>query len=301
MTRTLFSIFKSARLLITGAVVGVTATCLVSGLQAQQPQQNRSQLTNPVFRVANSVEPKKGVHPLDPALDKARSGLNHIQADIADYQCTLVKRERINGVLGDYEYMHTKVRNRKVVNGKVVVTLGVYMSFLKPEKIRGREVLYVEGANNGKMIAHEGGGGLAGILPSLWLRPDGPVAMRGNRYPITEVGIEMLVLRLIEKGERDKRLGLCKVKFVNKCKVSGRICTMLQVTQIERKKEHDFYVARVFIDDELNIPVRYAAYDWPKKTGTKPELIEEYTYMDLKVNPGFKAVDFDHENDKYNF
>ncbi|MFT7641909.1 MAG: hypothetical protein ACI9G1_003660, partial [Pirellulaceae bacterium] len=68
-----------------------------------------------------------------------------------------------------------------------------------------------------------------------------------------------------------------------------------------RKKEHDFYVARIFIDDELNIPIRYSAYEWPKTAGGKPELIEEYTYMDLTVNPGFNATDFDPKSDKYNF
>ena len=34
-------------------------------------------------------------------------------------------------------------------------------------------------------------------------------------------------------------------------------------------------MARVFIDDKLRIPIRYAAWDWPRRQGGKPELIEE--------------------------
>ena len=53
------------------------------------------------------------------------------------------------------------------------------------------------------MIAHEGG--TAGkYLPTVWIKPNGIIAMRGQRYPITEVGIENLVLKLIERGERTR-------------------------------------------------------------------------------------------------
>jgi hypothetical protein len=35
---------------------------------------------------------------------------------------------------------------------------------------------------------------------------------------------------------------------------------------------------------ELNLPVRFDAYDWPKAPGEQPELAEEYTYLDVKLN-----------------
>jgi hypothetical protein len=59
------------------------------------------------------------------------------------------------------------------------------------------------------------------------------------------------------------------------------------------------------VDDELNIPVRYESYDWPKTPGAAlnraEDLFEEYTYTDLKLNNGFTDADFDENNSKYNF
>ena len=53
-------------------------------------------------------------HPLDPALAKAKASLQHIKANVKDYTCTMVKRERINGDLGEQEFMLVKVRQRTV-------------------------------------------------------------------------------------------------------------------------------------------------------------------------------------------
>ena len=42
-------------------------------------------------------------------------------SQVADYTCTLVKRERINGQLQGYEYADVKIRHRQVRNGQTVV------------------------------------------------------------------------------------------------------------------------------------------------------------------------------------
>ena len=76
---------------------------------------------------------------------------------------------------------------------------------------------------------------------------------------------------------------------------------MLEVKHKDRRPEYEFYIARVFLDDELNMPIRYEAYDWPSSTGGSPELIEEYTYINLQLNVGLQDEDFDSENPAYNF
>jgi hypothetical protein len=189
--------------------------------------------------------------------------------------------------------MYAEVRNRKVENGKVVTPLSVYMYFLKPESIKGREVMYVEGRNNGKLVAHEAN--FLRNLGNVWLAPDGAIAMRGQLYPITEVGIENLVLKLIERGEKERSLGQCNVEFIRNAKINGRPCTVLQITHPDKKPCYEFNIAQVFIDDELNVPIRYAAYAWPSKPGGKPEVIECYTYLNLKLNVGLTEDDFNHE------
>ena len=41
--------------------------------------------------------------------------------------------------------------------------------------------------------------------------------------------------------------------------------------------------------------------DWPREKGGPPELLEEYTYLDLKLNNGFTDADFDTQNPGYRF
>ena len=104
----------------------------------------------------------------------------------------------------------------------------VYLYFLKPDSMKGREVIFVRGQNDGKMIAHERRDSFMGKFGSVWLRPDGAIAMKGNRYPITEIGLETLVVRLIEKGTRDKQNGVpeeCMVEFRKNAKINDRVCT----------------------------------------------------------------------------
>jgi len=225
-------------------------------------------------------------HPLVPAMRMAKVGLEQIDQNIQDYSCTLVKREQIDGQLGEHEYIFVKVRHEP---------FSVYMYFLAPRGIKGRECIYVAGRNNGKLVAHEGGA-RGKLLPTVNLEPTSMLAMRNQRYPITEVGVRNLAARLVEVGEADSKFGECEVKFFKDAKINGRSCTSLQVVHPVRRENFRFHIAQIFIDDELQVPVRHVAYDWPAQPGEAPEIIEEYTYLNLKLNNGFTARDFDSEN-----
>ncbi len=289
--------FDRRRFLSTAALTG-GALLVGRSASAQQPG-----TTEPVYRIskneAGRVDPN-AAHPLDPALQIARDSLKHIRENIVDYTAIMIKKERIGNTLGEYEYMAAKVRNRKVVDGQVKQPFSVYLAFLAPSNVKGREVIYVENNNSGKIVAHEGG--MRGkFLPTMELDPTGMLAMQGQRYPITDLGIENLVLKLIEKGERDRRQDECDVQFRRGAKVGGRQCTMLTVTHPIPRAYFDFHVAEIFIDDELQIPVRYAAYTWPTTQGGERELLEEYTYQKIQLNVGLTDADFDRNNKKYNF
>jgi Protein of unknown function (DUF1571) len=58
---------------------------------------------------------------------------------------------------------------------------------------------------------------------------------------------------------------------------------------------------RVYIDQETGLPIRFEAYDWPKHHRAQPELSEEYSYMQLKLNVGLRDIDFDVTNSQYSF
>jgi hypothetical protein len=278
---------------------------------------DRTRLHEPIYRVANPVAvpelnqlaatagtatavlPAVARHALDPALELARESLSHIEQHVYDYTCTLVKRERVQGELLDHEFIACKIRHARQAEAQIV-PFAVYLGFRKPDSMRGREVIYVDGHNEGKIVAHEGG--LKGrFLPTVDLLPTSALALRGNRYPITEIGIMTLTRRLIEKGERDRRNGDCEVRMVDGAKVKDRQCTMLEVVHPEQRPHYDFHLARVFLDKELKMPIRYEAYGWPTSAGEKPPLLEEYTYVDVKVNVGLTDEDFDRNNPKYRF
>ena len=281
--------------------VGLLAAIVVAGEgSAVVAQQDGSNLVEPLYRVHRDARvepvehatPAAGEHPLMPAIRMARHSLDHIDAHIKDYSCTLVKRENIDGEVGEHEYIFTKVRHEP---------FSVYMYFLGPESAKGRECIYVAGRNENKLIAHDGGGRLRAILPTVRIDPTGMLAMRGQRYPITEVGFRTLTARLIEVAEQDAQYGECEVKFFNGAKINGRVCTCLQVVHPAPRKNFRFHLARIFIDDELQAPIRFESYDWPRSPGAKPALLEEYTYMNLKINNGFTDADFDEQNQDYNF
>lgn len=295
------SIHNPARRQFLGTLAVTGASCLAANAFGQDKEGTQP----PVFRIAraDSLVQKPGEHPLDRALKIASDGLANIQNNIADYTCTMVKRERINGTLNEYEYMFAKIRNRKVQNGEIVVPLSVYLKFLKPKNVAGREVIWVEGQNNNKLVAHEGGPLLGRV--SVWLEPKSALAMRGNLYPITEIGIENLVAKLIEKGERDKKIDPpgkeTDVTFTDGATINKRKCLMLTVKHTVQRPVYDFEVAQVFIDNEMNVPVRYIAYGWPEKPGESQRILEEYNYVEIKLNQGLGDNDFNPRNKEYNF
>ena len=232
-----------------------------------------------------------GAHPLEPALELARRGLANLETNIHDYSCTVVKRERIDGKLGEHEYMFAKIRHKP---------FSVYLYFLSPDGVKGQEVIYVDGQNDGNMLAHAGSG-VRAMVGTVSLKPSSMLAMQGNRYAITEIGVENLARRLVEVAEHDLQFGECEVNFFPNAKVNGRVCTCVQVVHPVPRRNFRFHLARVFIDDELVIPIRYEAYDWPQEAGGQPVLLEEYTYMNVKINQGLTDQDFDPKNTAYKF
>ncbi len=294
------------RFSIQGAcwVAAISVLASGTGLLGQEATQRTNRLQEPLYRVskANVNEAANAArHPLDPAIVLAKDGLKSMNQNLKDYTCVMVKRERLGNKLGEYEYMFAKIRNEQRVNNQVVVPFSVYLYFLKPAAIRGREVIYVRGQNDDKLLAHERRDSMMGKFGSVWLNPSGPMAMRGNRYPITEIGLVTLITRLLEKGVRDRARGECQVECRKGAKINGRTCTMLQVTHPLPRPYFDFHIAQIFIDDEYNVPLRYAAYTWPARPGGDPVLLEEYTFLKLKLNVGLTDEDFDPKNKEYNF
>lgn len=237
-------------------------------------------------------------HPLDRAIEIAHASLANMRSEVRDYTAIMVKREQVNGVVGEPGYMHLKVRcPRETEMGKS--PFSIYMKFLKPREAAGRECIWVHGYNENKIIAHESGGIIG--MRRFNLDPTGWLAMKDNRYPIYEAGLENLIVKLIEKAERDRAVGMCQVNYREGAEINGRKCSVIELQHDQKKAPYEFHKAQVFIDDELQLPIRYAAYDWPQSAGMQPPLIEEYTYVNVKINVGLTAEDFNADNPAYDY
>jgi len=171
------------RILGPGCPVVLAGLTLATSVMAQSPQTPRNNLQEPVYRVAKQPDGQPASeqptqvqqHPLVPAIALAEKSLATIDNEIKDYTCTLVKRELIDGTLSEHEYIFLKVRHQP---------FSVYMYFMAPANIKGRECIYVHGSNQGRLVGHEGG--VKGkLLGTHDLDPTGFIAMRGQRYPIT--------------------------------------------------------------------------------------------------------------------
>ena len=252
--------------------------------QQRQPQAVKQRFQQPVqqqqFQQPAPTGTPAAAHPLDPEINYARQRVAAMEQNIQDYSCVFTKREMVNGKLLPYEQMFMKVRHKP---------FSVYMYFLGPEDVKGQQVVYVEGQNNGKMVAQPVG--LKGKFGPYYLDPNGSFAMAGQRYPITNAGFLNLTKQLIVEGMRDRQYPECEVKQYKGAKVAGRTCTVTEITH-PQLPQFQYHKARIFVDDEWNIPIRLESYLWPQQPGGQPPVLEEYTYSNLKFNNGFTDADF---------
>ena len=245
----------------------------------------------PPQKMLTGASAKNPNHPLVPIIEWAKAERPRVIA-IKDYSFTLIKQESVNGKMYDPCMFDMKIRNEP---------FSVYLKYRQPEKKAGTEAVFVKGKNNDKIQA-KGVGALA-LIGTTSLTPTSRFAMDGNKYPITEVGIARLVDLFIEVGENDILNNYeCKVQYYENVKSGPRVCTCIEVIHPKvTPGKFPFYIARIYIDDELQLPIRYESFDWPKKEGEEPALLEAYIYSDLKLNVGLTDLDFDTKNPDYRF
>lgn len=284
--------------------------------KAPAPRPGEKTPPAPVARVADatrlalaegSTTPREPIPPrlLSPLADQSRAALDDpspiaqalkVVGDcrkkyqaVADYTCTFYKRERIGGRLTKTHVMNMKARSHPH---------SIYLRFEQPAA--GREAIYIEGQNKGKVLAHDVGLGRL-IAGTLHLDPGGAQAMEDCRHPITEAGIGRLIDTVWNRWSAELTPLESLVTLRNDMMIGDRKCTLIETTHPKPRHHLAFYRVRLYIDQELGLPVRFEGYDWPKPPGAPPELTEEYTYTNLRLNVGLDDRDFDATNPAYAF
>jgi len=200
-------------------------------------------------------------HPYIPLIKIAQDSLDYIDREVRDYSAVLIKKDAAYG----NQELFIKVRHNPY---------SVYVKFLSPNREAGKEAVF----KDGQIRAH--GVGVQRILGTLNLRPTSPLAMAGQRYPITDLGLRRIAERVIETGDREKSYSECVVNIEN---TDSGTCYIIE--HPEPRKQFFFHVAKIFVKD--NLPVRTQIFDWNKV------LVEDYTYTEIKINQGFTDKDFD--------
>tara|TARA_R110002095_G_scaffold34106_2_gene32627 strand:- start:11874 stop:12704 length:831 start_codon:yes stop_codon:yes gene_type:complete len=227
-------------------------------------------------------------HALDPAIRLAMQSYEGTSS-IKDFQATFIKREKVGRKMQPTQTMQIKFREQP---------LSVYLNFQKPHT--GREVIYFHGRNGNQILAHETG--IKGLVGTISLQPNSPQAMDESRYPITTIGIRRMLFQILKqwKEERQVDAGVV-VKYFPDAKLGSMQCKVLQTSYPDQKQGLRFHMTRLYIDKATNLPVRVEQYDWPTKRNPTPELVEEYTYTNIRTNSGLTDADFDPKNPGYNF
>lgn len=239
--------------------------------------------------------------PADATRQTIERKMSQLKAGIAflqktpDYTAQFVKQELVGGELTDEQEIEMKVRHEP---------FSVYLKWMTGE--RGREVLYVSGSNDGEMLVRSGG--WKSKLGTLSLEPDGTLAMREARHPITRAGMLELALLIQEYHVQD--LAAANIQVCEQLadqEFDGRACACFFIEYKDAASSPNYRKSITLIDKEWSVPVYIKNYTWPAPdmanvTGDaldEATLIEFYSYSDVRFRQQLANGDFDRNNEEY--
>ncbi len=266
--------------LLTGLAAGPVSGQTAPALNAPNPVAQAS-------AAGSKYPPVDERHPLAPALKLARSSKQSLES-VRDYQCVFIKREQLGGTVQTHT-MEMKFRN---------APFSVYLKYQDPSP--GREILFVRGENDNKLLAHEGSG-LKSLVGTLPLALDAPQVRAENRHPITEIGMHQLINKVINQWEFEGQYGETSVQYYPDARIGGVSCPAIESMHPQPRKQFLFHISRLYIDAQSNLPVRIENYGFPAAPGQEPPLLEEYTYVKVQANVGLTNNDFSRTNPAYKF
>ncbi|MBF0225836.1 MAG: DUF1571 domain-containing protein [Desulfobacterales bacterium] len=252
-----------------------------------------------------------------------------IYETIQDYTAIFYKQERIGKKLMPLEKIQLKFRK----------PFDLYMKWID-NPYKGQEMLYKEGQNNGKILAHKGG--FLGLV-SVSVDPIGNLAMDNQHHAVFDAGLGStinLIAKGLKKGIDRKEI---KVNFLGEEKLEGRPVYVFEgvfpeklegetytvqkgesLWDIAKKFDQDMYAIlsnNKGIDDaydvkegkQILIPNHYCHkitvyIDKELRVPTKiinydwkGNVYEMYQFNQLKINVGLTDKDFDPKNSDYKF
>jgi len=204
--------------------------------------------------------------------------------NVQDYECRLIKQERVHGTLLPEGLATMKVRNNPY---------SIYLRCESPDSERGIQVIYIANQNQGRMRVHPNG--FFGIFGFVSVSPRDPRAFEKNRHCITEAGLGNLLECTARNWAMERRLNKTQVEIADDV-IDGRPCTRI-VTIHPDRNAGTFYGYRcvLWLDKETCLPLGAETYDWPRPgSAAGGDLLESYRFLDIRCNIGLNDTFFDH-------
>jgi hypothetical protein len=273
---------EGSRALSRRGFIAQAAGCLAAGVAL--PFAPR--IASAEVKLAARITEAGSTHVLMPVFKLAMAGIEAV-AKVKDYEALFVRKELVDGAL---------------VSSQITIKLrqepfSVYLKFIEPNA--GREVIYFEGKNDGKLLVHETG--FASLAGTLSLDPKGSLAMSGNRYPITMIGLKTMTETVVDKWLAVKNEKDIKVNVYPNATVGDLSCKVAETVLAKPVEGIPQQTCRLYFEKATGYPVRVQSLAFPAKAGEKGETVEDYFYSKLKTNVGLTDTDFDAENPVYGF
>lgn len=199
---------------------------------------------------------------------------------VKSYTCLLDKRVAKAGTL--YEDLSIKVKYKKPTH---------YYFHWQTGARKGREVIFVAGKHNNKIVAHPGG--LFRFM-TFHLNPEGRLAMKENRHSLKNSGLEKIMHVMKADFQRAQQNGMDVIRYAGEEQFDSRKVWILE----GRFPENQGYYAKavvLYLDQILGVPIKVSIYD------ESDTLAEEYVFHQLAINVGLTDQDFDPDNPDYDF
>jgi hypothetical protein len=197
--------------------------------------------------------------------------LERYRKEVKSYGLIMYKQERIGGRLNEPEEIRVCFKEHPH---------SVYFQWLKGAR-KAERALYVEGKNDGKMLARPNGKIARLVAGDVAVRDvDGPDAKQSGRYTLAQFGLKKATERMLATWKRMRAKGLLKVEYLGLFEVpeaGNRSCYKYHAHYGE-PTDDGVTDLTVYIDKETWLQVGSVL------EGKDEMLIGAYFFRDIKLN-----------------
>ena len=201
--------------------------------------------------------------------------LNRYEREVHGYRCIFAKQEKVNGKLRKKEKILVHFREKP---------FSVHMEWLEG-KDKAIRTLYVENEHNGLLVVRA----FHKLMPLMHKKVDADDVKETSRFPVTEFGVYKGAQSTLESMRAAQENGTLYVSYegiVRVKELGNRLCyKFIRAPQVPPEAE-GINDLTVYIDLETHMQVGSVLRD------TKGELIAEYFFRDIELNPTYSEKQF---------